>query len=96
MWENRLMGFFGKKKEKCDACNKPFEELDECREHMKIIHPATKPCTKCFGLDAMGTTAYWTTFDESNLCVSRMRFYWRNVEISFKLGSIPHIFSIFL
>ena len=32
--ENRLMGLFGKKKEKCDACNKPFEELDECREHM--------------------------------------------------------------
>ena len=48
--ENRLMGFFGKKKEKCDACNKPFEELDECREHMKLIHPATKPCTKCSGL----------------------------------------------
>ena len=44
------MEFFGKKKEKCDACNKPFEELDECREHMKLIHPATKPCTKCSGL----------------------------------------------
>ena len=45
-----IMGLLGKKKEKCDACNKPFEELDECREHMKLIHPATKPCTKCSGL----------------------------------------------
>ena len=44
------MGLFGKKEERCDACNKPFEELDECRDHMKRIHPATKPCTKCSGL----------------------------------------------
>ena len=44
------MGLLGKKKERCDACNKPFDSLDECREHVKNIHPATKPCTKCLGL----------------------------------------------
>ena len=44
------MGLLGKKKEKCDACNKPFDDLDECRTHMKNIHPPTKPCSKCSGL----------------------------------------------
>ena len=46
------MGLLGKKKERCDACNKPFDDLDECRTHMKNIHPPTKPCTKCSGLMA--------------------------------------------
>ena len=45
-----IMGLLGKKKEKCDACNKPFEDHGELREHMNNIHPATKPCTKCDGL----------------------------------------------
>ena len=44
------MGLLGKKKERCDACNKPFEDHDELVDHMKRIHPATKPCTKCSGL----------------------------------------------
>jgi len=48
------MGLLGKKKEKCDACNKPFDDLGECRTHMKNIHPPTKPCTKCSGLMAWG------------------------------------------
>jgi len=27
-----IMGLLGKKKEKCDACNKPFEDHDELRD----------------------------------------------------------------
>ena len=56
-----VMGLLGKKKERCDACNKPFDDLDECRTHMKNIHPATKPCTKCDGLmqwERQNTQAY--------------------------------------
>ncbi|HJJ21104.1 MAG: hypothetical protein MT334_04240 [Candidatus Nitrosopumilus limneticus] len=55
------MGLFAKSKEKCDACNKPFDDIDECRAHMKNVHPATKPCTKCDGLMAwerQNTPAY--------------------------------------
>ncbi len=44
-----IMGLLGKKKEKCEACNKPFEVHEEYEEHKKI-HPPTKPCTKCSGL----------------------------------------------
>ena len=40
------MGLLGKKKEKCEACNKAFVIHDEFEEHKKI-HPPTKPCTKC-------------------------------------------------
>jgi len=46
------MGLLGKKKEKCDACNKPFEDHDVLVDHQKRIHPPTKPCTKCSGLMA--------------------------------------------
>jgi hypothetical protein len=48
------MGLFGKKKERCGACGKPFESHDECEEHITNIHPETKPCTKCSG------TAYYS------------------------------------
>jgi len=29
------MGLLGKKKEKCDACNKPFEDHDNLVDHQK-------------------------------------------------------------
>ena len=31
------MGLLGKKKEKCDACNKPFEDHDVLVDHQKRI-----------------------------------------------------------
>ena len=41
------MGLFGKKKEKCPACQKPFEVHDEYVNHVTNIHPPHKPCPKC-------------------------------------------------
>jgi len=41
------MGLLGKKKEKCPACDKPFEDHDEYVNHITNIHPPHKPCPKC-------------------------------------------------
>ena len=62
------MGLLGKKKERCDACNKPFEDHDELVDHMKRIHPPTKPCTKCSGLMQWGKTTYLVIW-KFDLCV---------------------------
>ena len=43
------MGLFGKKKEKCPACEKPFDNHDEFIEHITTIHPEEQPCPKCKG-----------------------------------------------
>jgi hypothetical protein len=43
------MGLFGKKKEKCPACDRPFENHEEFIEHITIIHPEEQPCPKCKG-----------------------------------------------
>ena len=46
---------FGKKKEKCPACTRPFENHEEFIEHITTIHPEEQPCPKCKG------TMRWTS-----------------------------------
>ena len=46
------MGLFSSKdkRPRCTACGRRFDDPDVYKDHMKNIHPKTKPCTKCSGI----------------------------------------------
>jgi len=45
---NKIIGFFIKKKYKCELDGKKFDSYDELLEHSKIIHHETiSKCNKC-------------------------------------------------
>jgi endogenous inhibitor of DNA gyrase (YacG/DUF329 family) len=60
------MGLLRKKKEKCPACERPFEDHEEFIEHITTIHPEERPCPKCKG------TMRWV--DSSNVGGSHTQY----------------------